>query len=1029
MALATESITPLKNAKLIGPLDCNGQLLVNADPASFPPALPPPGGIDTGTSVAILKGDGNHGIEDAVPGTHYATPAAVAAKEDASAHSADIGTINGQISTINGQISSINSSLATKLSAADLAAFAGTSSISTVGTITTGTWNASPIGANKLPTLNAIDLPTADLSLNGKKITNLADPTNATDGASKQYVDAVAVGGVPHAAAAAASIGNLTLSGEQTIDGVATSASRVLAKNQSTASQNGIYVTAAGAWTRATDADTGTEIAGSVFISGGTNNGGTTWGVTTAPPITIGSTAIVYTQTGANTIYSAGNGLNLTGSQFSLAVMAPNTLKGNNTGSAAAPADLNVSSVRSLLALNNVENTTLSTWAGSSSITTLGTITAGTIPAARILPGAPGSTVGAVGANLLQLTPPPGGVGSCYLRSNTDGSVTQVAKTGVAADIGAESALSFNAPLSRTANAVSMPAATGTTSPPAGTTAGYTTAADWNTWTNLRVPTSRIIGTSSPLSITNDSGIPIVSGSSNLGANRTLGIQRATPLLDGYIAASDFVSFAGAAGRVGIVPQSGTFTITNAAGQTPFTRMLIPSAITTPGLTVLLPPANEYPVGSGAPYLEFVDLVTNGAMANFGIVLNAPSGVTIDGASTLTLPRGMGYMRLNSDGGSKWFTTKYFVDSFQDPSDRTKRAQINLAHWPAGTPARTINIAPGGNSTTVRHTTGDLGSAQYVYDVDQNGEMLRANLPSGGATVGTYNTVPLDALVSPPQLNWSCDQTQTKQKGTTMLTSPTTKLAISNHRNGEDFELIVKQDGAGNRALLLPTNFRTPNNGLGLITLSAGANAVDKIKFTFDGLDFHVDAPSLNLTKAVAGSCDQVGNTGATAGIGGLGTQGLGGSATGTTKYVSFGWFTPAGNYSFCRFDVDMLKVGSPVFDIYFNIYTDNAGVPGTPVGLGAQINAASLGTVMATYLLTSGIAGGVVSGALNSGQFYHIVAQTSQPTGSGSTTDFVQIQTRSGAGYPNPTHRSTNGSAWTISANTANGVFTVYHS
>jgi hypothetical protein len=99
MALATESITPLKNAKLLGPLDCNGQLLSNADPASFPPGGGN-GGNDTGTTTAILKGDGNHGFADAVPDTDYASPGAVGLKEDATDHDADVATINTSIASL-----------------------------------------------------------------------------------------------------------------------------------------------------------------------------------------------------------------------------------------------------------------------------------------------------------------------------------------------------------------------------------------------------------------------------------------------------------------------------------------------------------------------------------------------------------------------------------------------------------------------------------------------------------------------------------------------------------------------------------------------------------------------------------------------------------------------------------------------------------------------------------------------------------------------------------------------------------------
>jgi len=102
------------------------------------------------------------------------------------------------------------------------------------------------------------------------------------------------------ASVSCATTANITLSGEQTIDGFATSSSRVLVKNQSTASQNGIYVSGSGAWTRATDADSGTELEGaSVRVQQGTSNADTTW-VQTADGITLGSTSISWTQLGTS---------------------------------------------------------------------------------------------------------------------------------------------------------------------------------------------------------------------------------------------------------------------------------------------------------------------------------------------------------------------------------------------------------------------------------------------------------------------------------------------------------------------------------------------------------------------------------------------------------------------------------------------------------------------------------------------------------------------------------------------------------
>jgi hypothetical protein len=94
-------------------------------------------------------------------------------------------------------------------------------------------------------------------------------------------------------AVAVATTANITLSGTVTVDGVSVSVNgtRVLVKNQTTASQNGIYVRAAGAWTRATDADGTTELDRAlVFVTSGTANGGTIW-QQPASNITIGTTA------------------------------------------------------------------------------------------------------------------------------------------------------------------------------------------------------------------------------------------------------------------------------------------------------------------------------------------------------------------------------------------------------------------------------------------------------------------------------------------------------------------------------------------------------------------------------------------------------------------------------------------------------------------------------------------------------------------------------------------------------------------
>lgn len=167
-----------------------------------------------------------------------------------------------------------------------------------------------------LATLGAV--PLAGGTMTGALTLN-ADPSSALHAATKQYVDAVAQGLDAKASVKVASTANLTLSGEQTIDGVVTSASRVLAKNQSTASQNGIWVSAAGAWTRATDADAWTELPGAYcFVEEGTVNGSTGWVCTNTVGGTLGSTSVTFSQFSGAGTYTAGTGLSLTGTQFAI---------------------------------------------------------------------------------------------------------------------------------------------------------------------------------------------------------------------------------------------------------------------------------------------------------------------------------------------------------------------------------------------------------------------------------------------------------------------------------------------------------------------------------------------------------------------------------------------------------------------------------------------------------------------------------------------------------------------------------------
>lgn len=91
---------------------------------------------------------------------------------------------------------------------------------------------------------------------------------------------------------------NITLSGEQTVNGVAVvTGDRVLVKNQTTQSENGIYVADTGPWRRAKDFSSNRDVVRGtlVFVTDGTINGATRWWVSASNPITIGTTSITFT--------------------------------------------------------------------------------------------------------------------------------------------------------------------------------------------------------------------------------------------------------------------------------------------------------------------------------------------------------------------------------------------------------------------------------------------------------------------------------------------------------------------------------------------------------------------------------------------------------------------------------------------------------------------------------------------------------------------------------------------------------------
>lgn len=157
--------------------------------------------------------------------------------------------------------------------------------------------------------------------------------TIATTAFVSSAVDAARQGLTVKQACRVATTANITLSGTQTIDGVTLSVGdRALVKNQATASQNGIYLCSASAWTRTTDFNESSDLLDSAFtfVEEGAINADSGWVLTTDGSITVGITSLAFQQfSGAGQII-AGSGLTKTGSQLDVGTASASRIVVNN---------------------------------------------------------------------------------------------------------------------------------------------------------------------------------------------------------------------------------------------------------------------------------------------------------------------------------------------------------------------------------------------------------------------------------------------------------------------------------------------------------------------------------------------------------------------------------------------------------------------------------------------------------------------------------------------------------------------------
>ena len=220
--------------------------------------------------------------------------------------------------------------------------------------------NSSLVNSSITVGTTTINLGGSSLTLGG--LTSVAvtqDPTTALQLATKQYVDSVAQGLNVKTSVLYGTTANILLTGlsvqaggEWT--GALTVGDRILVKNQTLPAENGIYAASALGWTRTSDADTWNElISAFVFVQDGATLADTGWVCTINPGGTLGVTAVTWSQFSGAGTYTAGTGLALSGTQFSIT----NTgVSANTYGSASA---VPVFAVNAQGQLTSVTNTTI----------------------------------------------------------------------------------------------------------------------------------------------------------------------------------------------------------------------------------------------------------------------------------------------------------------------------------------------------------------------------------------------------------------------------------------------------------------------------------------------------------------------------------------------------------------------------------------------------------------------------------------------------------------------------------------------